>query len=857
MHRIKIDENNPESEYEQYLFDPKADLRDIPKYMETEHFGNGGNRSGNAAPKRFLVMTTLERPKTASEKDAAIRKCRLKDKHHEDGLVDPYNFAERSAREYWKGGNDNYYKFDFWCGRERPPPHLVLTEGEKALLSQKNLKSNGGKSRGAIKLSPINRSPRKRPTKSPSVVYMQRPRTSGSDPRRKGRITSRTLPRAPQPILKTVSRFGGEIDPYGIQMRDLWENDSVPSLGEKSTSRFNSHFNSKLSGSSSLGSLSASMSLSKLNFDVSKTKMISINKKDALSKSKSGESEECDEETNVEIERLKSVLESTQLDHTWNVGDLVEVHTIDHQITGKWRRARIVALKNGGTVDVRYQISGLCWFRFRVLQVNIRRPPQFPHAFEMAKVEGNSLNESRKALRKINPTDLLTNKSFDKIENLEELTMKEVEPTVENDKIVEDDFYVSPILKGWVEGALSRDKDMDKRMNNLEIHVPDRLHGAKRIIRRDPMTGAQLKISIKKFQNIPFEFLNLIAMFLSFKDFESMSLTCTHYCLISKRDSKIWKQLCARDCKWVLKLRKERIRKEITNTAHEKVAYYIAKASRQNIEEFHTLPDWFHTYDDSVTLSINGRCSLGKFTIVDVMSSRDPSQKRKLGAHSYKFIDGMLSYKYLYKAIAWATRASYQVLKINAFIKAQDGLTFYKDTYERLRIICDLRAHQAAEKIKTVVNEPCLKTAQAFLVFMDGAEKNRGDEIFKGKYASDVNVEPDWCLIWERFRKKLANLSRFINSIENYEIDKIDDKQVYYARKALDSPCFQSSAWLKISETEGYYLIDAVRRWARSVLWYCDVQDMIYPHKERKEKYETFLKKIGTALRLGVGQALG
>ena len=87
MHRIKIDENNPESEYEQYLFDPKADLRDIPKYMETEHFGNGGNRSGNAAPKRFLVMTTLERPKTASEKDAAIRKCRLKDKHHEDGLV--------------------------------------------------------------------------------------------------------------------------------------------------------------------------------------------------------------------------------------------------------------------------------------------------------------------------------------------------------------------------------------------------------------------------------------------------------------------------------------------------------------------------------------------------------------------------------------------------------------------------------------------------------------------------------------------------------------------------------------------------------------------------------------------------
>ena len=67
MHRIKIDENNPESEYEQYLFDPKADLRDIPKYMETEHFGKGGNRSGNAASKRFLVMTTLERPKTASE----------------------------------------------------------------------------------------------------------------------------------------------------------------------------------------------------------------------------------------------------------------------------------------------------------------------------------------------------------------------------------------------------------------------------------------------------------------------------------------------------------------------------------------------------------------------------------------------------------------------------------------------------------------------------------------------------------------------------------------------------------------------------------------------------------------------
>ena len=156
-----------------------------------------------------------------------------------------------------------------------------------------------------------------------------------------------------------------------------------------------------------------------------------------------------------------------------------------------------------------------------------------------------------------------------------------------------------------------------------------------------------------------------------------------------------------------------------------------------------------------------------------------------------------------------------------------------------------------------MVNEPCLKTAQAFLIFMDGAEQNRGDEIYNGKHAHETNRKPDWCLLWERFRKKITNLRKFFDSIENFDIDGIDEKQVYYARRALESPCFQDKVWLKISDTEGYYLIDAVRRWARSVLWYCDVQDMVYPYKERKEKYEKFIKQISTTFRLGLGQALG
>ena len=137
---------------------------------------------------------------------------------------------------------------------------------------------------------------------------------------------------------------------------------------------------------------------------------------------------------------------------------------------------------------------------------------------------------------------------------------------------------------------------------------------------------------------------------------------------------------------------------------------------------------------------------------------------RGRSVNNHKFVDGLLSYKYLYYAVSWATRASYQILKIKHFIDSQKGLTFYKNTYERLRIICDLRAYQAAQKIISVVNEPCLKTAQAFLIFMDGAEQNRGDEIYNGKHAHETNRKPDWCLLWERFRKKITNLRKFFDS---------------------------------------------------------------------------------------------
>ena len=120
---IKIDENNPESDYERYLFDPKAELKDVPKFLKIKYPRDLSYDKQRPKYKRFMVMKTLKRPKTAAEKDSVIANAMLKDRFHEEGLVDPYNFAERSSKEFWSaGGGENYFKFDAWCGRERPPP---------------------------------------------------------------------------------------------------------------------------------------------------------------------------------------------------------------------------------------------------------------------------------------------------------------------------------------------------------------------------------------------------------------------------------------------------------------------------------------------------------------------------------------------------------------------------------------------------------------------------------------------------------------------------------------------------------------------------------------------------------------
>ena len=157
MHRIKIDENNPESDYERYLFDPKAELKDVPKFLKIKYPRDLSYDKQRPKYKRFMVMKTLKRPKTAAEKDSVIANAMLKDRFHEEGLVDPYNFAERSSKEFWSaGGGENYFKFDAWCGRERPPPHLILTEGEKALLSSTSSKTDTKNTESnKIKLSPI------------------------------------------------------------------------------------------------------------------------------------------------------------------------------------------------------------------------------------------------------------------------------------------------------------------------------------------------------------------------------------------------------------------------------------------------------------------------------------------------------------------------------------------------------------------------------------------------------------------------------------------------------------------------------------------------------------------------------
>ena len=167
-----------------------------------------------------------------------------------------------------------------------------------------------------------------------------------------------------------------------------------------------------------------------------------------------------------------------------------------------------------------------------------------------------------------------------------------------------------------------------------------------------------------------------------------------------------------------------------------------------------------------------------------------------------------------------------------------------------------MRAFDAAQKITSVVCEPCLRSAQTFLALMDGVEKNRGDEIFRGKYASRVNRAPDWCLIWERFRKHLLDPSKMIARMEAYDVDSLSDLEAQYLRRALDCSSFLKPEWNRVSETEGYILIDAIRRWTRAVLWRYDIKSKTDELVARSKRYKLFVNKIGTAFRLGVGQAL-
>ena len=78
MHRIKIDENNPESDYERYLFDPKAELKDVPKFLKIKYPRDLSYDKQRPKYKRFMVMKTLKRPKTAAEKDSVIANAMLK-----------------------------------------------------------------------------------------------------------------------------------------------------------------------------------------------------------------------------------------------------------------------------------------------------------------------------------------------------------------------------------------------------------------------------------------------------------------------------------------------------------------------------------------------------------------------------------------------------------------------------------------------------------------------------------------------------------------------------------------------------------------------------------------------------------
>ena len=84
MHRIKIDENNPESDYERYLFDPEADLRDVPKFIKIKYPENGKYDKQRPKHKRFILMKELDRPRTAVEKDKIIVKAMSKDRFHEE-----------------------------------------------------------------------------------------------------------------------------------------------------------------------------------------------------------------------------------------------------------------------------------------------------------------------------------------------------------------------------------------------------------------------------------------------------------------------------------------------------------------------------------------------------------------------------------------------------------------------------------------------------------------------------------------------------------------------------------------------------------------------------------------------------
>lgn len=835
MHRIKVDENKPEDEFEQWLFDDEAEIKNLPRYIAPKDPRYNYYGSSN---KRFMFMRDLQRPRTSEEKSKTIREARKGPRFQEEGLVDPYDIAKQIAFENWDPGPGKYYTFDAWAGRERAPAHLVLTEGEKSILASTTPKPGDedpkGKptmGRGKQKLSPLK--------KSPSRVCMQRPRDNvgGTD-----RITSRVLPRAPQPILKTVSRFGGEPDPYGIGTIDLWDNDSVPALGENSTSRFST----KAKG---LSRSSSSRTLKRANSLASKTFQ------DLKELSNRSITSEANEESGLfrSQKSLRDMKRTIQGEVEWEVNDLLELHSIDHHLNGKWRRARLVALKNGGTVDVTYQVRGMEWYRFRVLMAHIRKPPQHPHMFEMIKTDGHTVEESKEnESKRLHRADAAVGKEFHIVEDLERLILKVIPPTLVTDRIIADDFAISECLEGWVKCALARDNKIQARLKALEINVPDRLKGQTSVLYR--IAGRSKRVQLKMVQFLDFKDMLSVARFLSYREILQMTATCTHYCLFRLQTSKLWPMLATRDCPWTVLLKKERIKRETGSIAREVVAKAFSRATRGNIESFRTnFPDWFNKYDDTATLTIRASTSSGPFDVVTINASRD-SCNQKLNVSNHGLVEGLLSVKHMYMAVAWAMQASYQVIQIEKFVESQVGLHFHKQAFNRFRLIADLRAFDAAQKITTVVCEPCLRSAQAFLSLLDGVEKNRGDEVYRGRHGD--NRAPDWCLIWERFRKRLSDPVKFIESIDQYDVDQISPHESDYVRRALDSPCFLLPEWLTVAQTEGYILIDAVRRWVRSVLWRYDIKLVTDDLEERAERYKHFVKKIGTAMRLGVGQAL-